>query len=267
MSSQFKIVLVGDGGVGKTCWVKQLLTGELERKYIATVGVEAHVVSLNTSAGVIEFHVWDCAGQDTFGAHRDGYYVGAKAAVIFFDVTSRSTYMHVPAWYRDLVRVLDSVPIVLVGNKVDDVANRKVKSRDITFHRKKNLQYFEISLARQFDTMQPLLHLARQLKRDASLALVDHSAMPKAVSSAPPPVAAASSASPPPPAAPERLVSSLTMLARRQPADVVVHAAAIALQLYAVDRDAAELADSATRIDALGQAVYGVHWSALGGSM
>lgn len=56
-----------------------------------------------------------------------------------FDVTSRITYKNVPNWHRDLVRVCEAIPIVLVGNKVD-VKERKVKAKQITFHRKKNLQ-------------------------------------------------------------------------------------------------------------------------------
>lgn len=56
-----------------------------------------------------------------------------------FDVTSRVTYKNVPNWHRDLVRVCESIPIVLCGNKVD-IKDRKVKAKTIVFHRKKNLQ-------------------------------------------------------------------------------------------------------------------------------
>lgn len=62
-----------------------------------------------------------------------------QCAIIMFDVTSRVTYKSVPSWHRDLVRVCESIPIVLCGNKVD-VKDRKVKAKAITFHRKKNLQ-------------------------------------------------------------------------------------------------------------------------------
>uniref|UniRef100_A0AAA9S0Z2 GTP-binding nuclear protein Ran n=1 Tax=Bos taurus TaxID=9913 RepID=A0AAA9S0Z2_BOVIN len=136
---QFKLVLVGDGGTGKTTFVKRHLTGEFEKKYVATLGVEVHPLVFHTNRGPIKFNVWDTAGQEKFGGLRDGYYIQAQCAIIMFDVTSRVTYKNVPNWHRDLVRVCENIPIVLCGNKVD-IKDRKVKAKSIVFHRKKNLQ-------------------------------------------------------------------------------------------------------------------------------
>lgn len=71
----FKCVLVGDGGTGKTTFVKRHLTGEFEKKYVATLGVEVHPLVFHTTRGVIRFNVWDTAGQEKFGGLRDGYYI------------------------------------------------------------------------------------------------------------------------------------------------------------------------------------------------
>lgn len=135
----FKCVLVGDGGTGKTTFVKRHLTGEFEKKYVATLGVEVHPLVFHTNRGAIRFNVWDTAGQEKFGGLRDGYYIQGQCAIIMFDVTSRVTYKNVPNWHRDLVRVCENIPIVLCGNKVD-IKDRKVKAKSIVFHRKKNLQ-------------------------------------------------------------------------------------------------------------------------------
>jgi GTP-binding nuclear protein Ran len=70
---EFKLVLVGDGGVGKTTFVKRHLTGEFEKKYIATLGVEVHPMVFYTNHGAIKFNVWDTAGQEKLGGLRDGY--------------------------------------------------------------------------------------------------------------------------------------------------------------------------------------------------
>lgn len=88
-----------------------------------------------------------------------------------FDVTSRITYKNVPNWHRDLVRVCENIPIVLTGNKVD-VKERKVKAKTITFHRKKNLQYYDISAKSNYNFEKPFLWLARKLVGNPQLEFV-----------------------------------------------------------------------------------------------
>jgi len=91
-----------------------------------------------------------------------------------FDVTSRITYKNVPNWHKDLIRVCENIPIVLCGNKVD-VKDRKVKAKAITFHRKNNMQYYDISARSNYNFEKPFLWLARKLAGDANL---EFTAMP-----------------------------------------------------------------------------------------
>merc|ERR1711937_405482 len=173
---QFKCLHVGDGGVGKTTFVKRHVTGEFEKKYVATIGVEVHPLPFDTNRGRICFNVWDTAGQEKFGGLRDGYYIQGQCAIIMFDVTGRITYKNVPVWYRDLMRVCEAIPIVLVGNKVD-VKERKVKVKQINFHRKKNLGYYDISAKSNFNYEKPFLSLAKKLVGDQHLIFVDTPAL------------------------------------------------------------------------------------------
>ncbi|KAJ2680976.1 GTP-binding nuclear protein gsp1/Ran [Coemansia spiralis] len=168
---KFKLVLVGDGGTGKTTFVKRHLSGEFEKKYIATIGVEVHPLLFTTTKGKIIFNTWDTAGQEKFGGLRDGYYIQGQCAIIMFDVTSRITYKNVPNWHRDLVRVCENVPIVLCGNKVD-IKERKVKAKTITLHRKKNLQYYDI-----YNFEKPFLWLTRKLTGEPDIEFVEAPAL------------------------------------------------------------------------------------------
>lgn len=88
-----------------------------------------------------------------------------------FDVCARITYSNVPKWYKDLTRVCETIPIVLVGNKVD-VKDRKVKAKQITFHRKKNLQYYDISAKSNYQFEKPFVWLLRRLV-DPNLVLAE----------------------------------------------------------------------------------------------
>ncbi|KAL9927633.1 GTP-binding nuclear protein Ran-like [Glossina fuscipes fuscipes] len=167
----FKCVLAGDGGTGKTTYVKRHMTGEFERKYVATLGVEIHPLVFHTNRGAILFNVWDTAGQEKFGGLRDGYYVQGQCAILMFDTTSRVTYTNIPSWHRDLVRVCQNIPIVLCGSKVD-IKDRKVRARSITFHRKMNLQYYDISAKSNYNFEKPFLWLARKLVGDPNLQFI-----------------------------------------------------------------------------------------------
>ncbi len=143
---------------------------------IATLGVEVHPLVFSTNFGPICFNTWDTAGQEKFGGLRDGYYIQGQCAIIMFDVTSRITYKNVPNWHRDLVRVCENIPIVLCGNKVD-IKERKVKAKAITFHRKKNLQYYDISAKSNYNFEKPFLWLARKLTGTPNLDFVAQPAL------------------------------------------------------------------------------------------
>jgi len=169
---RFKLILVGDGGVGKTTFVKRHKSGEFEKRYIATLGVEVHPLTFWTNLGPIIFDCWDTAGQERFGGLRDGYYINGQSAIIMFDVTSRVSYKNVPIWHRDLTRVCDDIPIVLCGNKVD-VKDRKVMPKQITFQRKKaNIQYYDISAKSNYNFEKPFLWIVKKLCGDSNVKFV-----------------------------------------------------------------------------------------------
>ncbi len=113
---QYKIVLIGDGGCGKSTYINRLLSGEFEKRYLATLGCS--VASINIDQNT-EFSIWDTAGQEKFGGLRDGYYLQADLAIIFYDVSSKITYENIEHWHNNFKKVCPNSPCIIVATKLD----------------------------------------------------------------------------------------------------------------------------------------------------
>jgi GTP-binding nuclear protein Ran len=112
---EFKVCLVGNGGVGKTTFVKRFIFREFEKKYVATLGVEVHPLTFDTNYGKITLNMWDTAGQERFGGLRDGYYINGEGAIVFHTEDMEHTCER---WERDFTR-RTGAPMVRVQTKMD----------------------------------------------------------------------------------------------------------------------------------------------------
>lgn len=117
----FKIVLIGDGGVGKTTLRRRWMGEGFTVSYILTVGADFAVKTLNTPYGhEVKFQIWDLGGQPHFKEVRKTFYAGAAGALVVYDVTDRKSYNNVFGWIEEMLKhVKQKIPIVLVGNKID----------------------------------------------------------------------------------------------------------------------------------------------------
>ena len=169
---EFKILLHGDGGVGRQTWVQKLQEHEAviakEPKYVTTLSVTVYPFIVLTQHGPIGFNVWIASKEARFGPKYDGYLTQGQGAILMFDCTSRITHKNIPNHHRDVIRVCGNIPMVLAGNKVD-IKDRKVKAKQITFHRKKNLMYYDVAVGENFHVIEPFLWLAQAFAGDKSL--------------------------------------------------------------------------------------------------
>lgn len=160
----FKLLLAGDGATGKTTFLKRHLTGEFKKSYEPTIQVELQPLDFYTNHGMLRFYCWDLAGQkkhkDVNEGHR--YYIEGQCAILLFDFTSKVSYDNIPNWHRDLCSVCKNIPIVLCGNKAE-TKKRAINGKKIQFHKKNNLEYFEISVKNMQNLEMPFLSLARIL--------------------------------------------------------------------------------------------------------
>jgi len=127
----FKIVLIGDSGVGKSGLLARFVRGEFVPDAKATIGVEFATKTLEVEGRVVKAQIWDTAGQERFRAITAAYYRGALGALLVYDVTRRETFEAAARWLAELREHADSrVLVLLVGNKSDLRALRRVDAAE-----------------------------------------------------------------------------------------------------------------------------------------
>ncbi|KAM4678440.1 ras-related protein Rab-19 [Discoglossus pictus] len=116
----FKIILIGDSNVGKTCVVHRFHSGVFTEKQQNTIGVDFMVRSLTIDGKKVKVQVWDTAGQERFRTITQSYYRSAHGAIIAYDITRRQTFESVPHWIHEAEKYgAANLMLMLIGNKTD----------------------------------------------------------------------------------------------------------------------------------------------------
>jgi len=162
----YKVVVTGDSGVGKTNIITRFTTNEFHMENKATIGVEfGHAEVVLTDNTKIKVQIWDTAGQERFRAITRGYYRGAVAALVVYDITKAATFRNVEKWLQELQTHADpDIVIMLVGNKSDLKAQREVATDDAKRFAEKRTSFF---------TLRPVLWMVKtSRKRSTELLLL-----------------------------------------------------------------------------------------------
>ena len=126
----FKILLLGDAAVGKTSLIRRFVEGKFEKDYIMTIGMEPYSRYDTIKGTYICYSLWDIAGQDRFKAMRSMFFRGAKASIITFDLTRKSSFENTSKWIEEAREFSPDQLFILVGNKVDLEDVREVTSKE-----------------------------------------------------------------------------------------------------------------------------------------
>lgn len=144
----YKLILGGEGAVGKTSMVHRFVEDSFETDYKATIGTsimkkECDFESLNSS---VRFVIWDLAGQAQFQRVRQSYLANARAGILVYDVTRKETYDKIKDWYDEIKSNTKEISMILVGNKIDLVEDREVSTEEgKELAEELNLSYIETS--------------------------------------------------------------------------------------------------------------------------
>ncbi len=128
----FKIVLIGDSGVGKTNILSRFINNEFSLTTQATVGVEFGSKIIKKGEKLIKLQIWDTAGQERYKSITSAYYKGSKGAFVVYDISRKSTFDNVDKWIDELKNHgSEDVFIMLVGNKSDLKDKREISEEDV----------------------------------------------------------------------------------------------------------------------------------------
>jgi len=130
---RFKIVMLGDGAVGKTAMTTRFTQNFFEADYKRTIGADFAVkrMEIPDIDAKVTLQCWDLAGQPRFEFVRQGFYRGARGGLLLYDVTRRRTFLNIDRWKEEAFgNIGKEIPIVLVANKIDLVDSRVVTKKD-----------------------------------------------------------------------------------------------------------------------------------------
>ena len=115
----FKIVVVGDYGVGKTTLILNFTEHKFRELYIPTIGVQFSIKDLNYKGEPVKLTIWDIAGQEEFKFVRTEFYKGASVQILVYDITRSESLDNLENWYKDVIKYAGEIPVLILGNKFD----------------------------------------------------------------------------------------------------------------------------------------------------
>ncbi|MQL96169.1 hypothetical protein Taro_028843 [Colocasia esculenta] len=166
----FKVVLIGDSGVGKSNLLSRFTRNEFSTESKSTIGVEFATRSIHVDDKVVKAQIWDTAGQERYRAITSAYYRGAVGALLVYDVTRHITFENVERWLKELRGHTDSnTVIMLVGNKADLRHLRAVSTEDAkAFAERENSFFMETSALESMNVESAFTEVLTQIYRVVS---------------------------------------------------------------------------------------------------
>lgn len=169
----FKILTIGESGVGKTCVLRRFVENKFLKNHLATIGIDFKTKSITVKGTQIKLKIWDTAGQERFRNITTQYYKGADGIVLVFDVTDQNSFEKIREWMNQ-IRVNTSageIGLVLLGNKCDAEPRVVQKSDGEKMAEELGIRYFEISAMMGTNISESFEFLAEEILKKKNINL------------------------------------------------------------------------------------------------
>ncbi|KAH0554999.1 ras-related protein Rab-8A [Microplitis demolitor] len=165
-AATYKVLVLGDSNVGKTCIVHRYCDERYYDTYISTIGIDFKQKIINLDGTPIKLQIWDTAGQERFRTLTTAYYRGAMGILLMYDVTSLDSFNHLSYWLRNIQEnASPDVVKVLTANKCDATNNRAVDAeRGQKIADNFDMPFFEVSCKENINIEDAFLTLARRIR-------------------------------------------------------------------------------------------------------
>jgi len=164
----FKLVLLGDTAVGKSCLVVRFVRDEFFEFQEPTIGAAFLTQTVALDDSTVKFEIWDTAGQERYRSLAPMYYRGASAAIIVYDITNPDSFTGAKSWVKELQRRGDpNVVIALAGNKADLESRRKVQFEEANSYAEENgILHLETSAKNANNVKALFVEIAKKLPKN-----------------------------------------------------------------------------------------------------
>ena len=147
-----KLSIIGDSSVGKSNFLFKFIEGQFSPLHVATIGFDykSRIVTLPESKKKVKLQIWDTAGQEKYMSINKNLFQRVQGVILMYDITKHETFEHLDTWLNIIKQMTNDIPIVLVGNKLDQEDNiengRAVEyTEGEDFARENNFEFFETS--------------------------------------------------------------------------------------------------------------------------
>jgi Ras-related protein Rab-1A len=165
----FKVLIIGNSGVGKSCLLLRFAEDMFSDNYISTIGVDFKIRKLDLEGKSIKLQIWDTAGQERFRTITKSYYRGSNGIVVVYDITDRESFDQVQHWMSEIdAHASADVCRLLVGNKADLNDKRAVKTEEgETIARQFGIPFLETSAKDASHVEEMFVTMAGAMKKKA----------------------------------------------------------------------------------------------------